>query len=166
MPIFEFACDHCRKVYQFLFRTSTSRKRPICPDCGGSKLRKLFSRFSVSRGAGASPGSGLDPDAASPEGADADPVRMERAMAKLEREMTHLDESDPRQVGHFMRRMMEETGQSLGPEMETAIRRLESGEDPEKIEEDMGDLFDEVPGRGGPAGNEDSYGYDDTLYEP
>ena len=30
---------------------------------------------------------------------------------------------------------------SSAPGMEEAARRLESGEDPEKVEEDMGDLF-------------------------
>jgi hypothetical protein len=87
---------------------------------------------------------------------------MEKALSRLEREMSSLDENDPRQMGQFMRRMMEETGTDLGPEMETAIRRLEAGEDPEKIEEDMGDLLE---GEGVPSDDYEGYGYDDNLYE-
>ena len=37
-------------------------------------------------------------------------------------------------------------------EMNDAIRRLEAGEDPDKIEEDMGELFDQVMGSEGEAG--------------
>lgn len=164
MPIYEFVCEDCRKVFQFFFRSASSVKKPKCPKCGKRGMSKRFSRFAVGAGsktsrsdgegggAGGGPGDGMD---------DVDPVRMESAMRKLEREMSGLDENDPKQMGHFMRRMMEETGQSLGPEMETAIRRLEAGEDPEKIEEDMGDLLGEEPGSGGM----DDYSYDDTLYE-
>ena len=66
-----------------------------------------------------------------------------------------------KQLGKFMRRVMEETGTDLEPEMETAIRRLEAGEDPEKIEEEMGDLL----GPEGPGGGGGGYDYDDELYD-
>lgn len=154
VPIYEYACDRCRRVYQFFFRSASAAKRPKCPVCGKPRLVRRLSRFSVNTGAKAGAPSG--------EGAEEemDPVRMEQAMKKLEKEMAGLDENDPRQMGRFMRRMMEETGQDLGPEMETAIRRLEAGEDPERIEEEMGDVLGEGDG-GGP----EDYSYDDTLYE-
>jgi hypothetical protein len=67
---------------------------------------------------------------------------MEAAMAEMEREMAGMDEEnpDPRQLGHLMRRMSEMTGESLPGPMEEMVRRLESGEDPEKLEEEFGDL--------------------------
>jgi hypothetical protein len=58
--------------------------------------------------------------------------------------------------------MTELTGEDMDPEMEEAVRRLEAGEDPEKVEEDMGDV---LGGEGG--GPYDPYGaptYDDGLY--
>jgi hypothetical protein len=88
---------------------------------------------------------------------------MERAMAKLERQMEGLDENDPRQMGRFMRHMMKETGMDFDAEMETAIRRLEAGEDPERIEEEMGDVLGGALESG--PGAESGYGYDDQLYE-
>lgn len=57
-----------------------------------------------------------------------------------------------------MRRLAEETGEPLPPEMESMVRRLEAGEDPEKIGAEMEGLMDEEEGVGGPAD-------DDTLYE-
>ena len=151
MPIYEFACDKCRKVYQFFFRSPSAKKKPRCPSCGNRGLRRHMSRFAVKSGGAGEPASADEPD----------PARMEQALGRLERDMGSLDENDPRQMGHFMRRMMEETGTDLGPEMETAIRRLESGEDPEKIEEEMGDLLGDDVG----SGDGSDYGYDDNLYE-
>jgi hypothetical protein len=51
-------------------------------------------------------------------------------------------------------------------EMETAIRRLEAGEDPEKVEEDMGDLLGDLMGEGGgPGGGGGGYSKDPGLYD-
>ncbi len=151
MPIYEFACDRCRKVFQFYFRTANSRKKPACPQCGKRGLKRRMSGFAVQKSGGAKPEEPTEPDI--------DPIRFEKAMAKLERHMDGIDENNPREMGRFMRHMMKETGMDLDAEMETAIRRLEAGEDPERIEEEMGDVLG-----GGPPGS-DEYGYDDNLYE-
>ncbi len=42
-----------------------------------------------------------------------------------------------------MRRLFEATGMPVGAGMEEALRRMESGEDPEKIEEEMGDVMED-----------------------
>jgi hypothetical protein len=55
--------------------------------------------------------------------------------------------------------MSEITGEGLDAEMEEAVRRLESGEDPERVEEDMGEL-----GLGGGEGFGGGPSYDDDLY--
>ena len=41
-----------------------------------------------------------------------------------------------------MRKISDATGLSLGPQMEEALRRMEKGEDPERIEEEMGELLE------------------------
>jgi hypothetical protein len=55
-----------------------------------------------------------------------------------------MDENnpDPRMLGRMMRKMTDATGQAMPAEMEQMIRRLESGEDPEKLEEEFGDAFE------------------------
>ena len=75
----------------------------------------------------------------------ADP-QIERMMAEMEREMSGLDESnpDPRMLGRMLRKMSQATGQGVPAEMEQMIRRLESGEDPEKLEEEFGGAFDSM----------------------
>jgi DNA-directed RNA polymerase alpha subunit len=61
----------------------------------------------------------------------------------LEQEAEKLNEDDPRQAAHLTRKLCDITGLDLGSRMEEAIRRMEAGEDPEKIENEMGDILKE-----------------------
>jgi hypothetical protein len=63
-------------------------------------------------------------------------------MGEIAREVDGLDEEDPRQMARLMRKLYDSTGLSLGEGVEEAIRRMEAGEDPEKIEEELGDQLD------------------------
>jgi len=149
MPVYEFLCGDCNKIYSFhSFRVQTE-KIPTCPKCGAEDLRKVPSRFGVSASRKAG-GEELEEG-----GADVDDPRMEREMMRLAAELEHMDESDPRQMAMAVRRMTEIAGEPVTPAMEEMIRRMEAGEDPEKIEEDLGDaLEDEMDdeGGGGPFG--------------
>ena len=53
-----------------------------------------------------------------------------------------MDENDPRQTADLMRKLSDMTGLDLGGGMEEALQRMEAGEDPEKIEADMGDVLE------------------------
>ena len=63
---------------------------------------------------------------------------MDAAMSAMEKEFSNVDENDPRAIGRLMRRMSEITGEKIDGEMEEVVRRLEEGEDPEALEEEMG----------------------------
>ena len=169
MPIYEYLCPHCNRVYSFLAKSVTEAKTPTCPKCGATDLKKMMSRFAVtgvtrkSRQAAAEKSAG---EAGGPGGGNGGPdplddPRVEREMMKLLDAAENIDENDPRQLGRLMRKMTEITGEKLEPEMEEAVRRLEAGEDPDKIEEDLGDVLGEGEeggmGGGGPS-------YDDGLY--
>ena len=56
---------------------------------------------------------------------------------------------------------------TMPKELDVAIKRLESGEDPEKVEADMGDLLGGLMGgpdeEGGPGGG--GYAHDSGLYD-
>jgi hypothetical protein len=61
-----------------------------------------------------------------------------------------MDENDPRAMARAVKKMTELAGEPVTPAMEEMIRRLEAGEDPDRIEEDLGDaLEDEMDGAGG-----------------
>ncbi len=50
MPLYEFACDHCGKKFEELFRSMTDRRRPRCPKCRSGNVHKCFSTFSAAGG--------------------------------------------------------------------------------------------------------------------
>lgn len=96
---------------------------------------------------------------------DSDDPRVERAMSELERDMAHMDENNPRHMAQLMRKMKDVMPPGTMPkEMDIAIKRLEAGEDPEKIEEDMGDVFGEMMGEAGGSGAT-GYSRDSELYD-
>jgi uncharacterized protein (DUF1778 family) len=76
---------------------------------------------------------------------DMDDPRLEKAMEALAGEAEGMNEGDPRQAARLMRKIFDATGMPMKTGMEEAIRRMESGEDPEKIEQEMGDVFEEDP---------------------
>ena len=73
---------------------------------------------------------------------DIDESKMEHVLAGLASEAENLNEDDPRQMAQLMRKFSHQTGLSLGDGMEEALARMESGEDPDKIEQEMGDLLE------------------------
>jgi putative FmdB family regulatory protein len=159
MPIYEFACPKCRRIYSFLSKRLNPERSPACPKCGNANLVKQVSSFAMLKGV-PEPKSA---DTAMDEGPpvpDIEDARMDRVMSELERDMEHLDENNPRHVAHMMKKMKEIMPPGAVPkELDIAIKRLEKGEDPEKIEEDMGDVLGDF--MGGPESGEgegDDYG--------
>ncbi len=45
MPIYEFKCKKCGKVFEVLFRSRDEKLKICCPDCNSEKAEKLFSVF-------------------------------------------------------------------------------------------------------------------------
>ena len=164
MPIYEFACPRCRKIFSFLSKRMAPDRLPVCPKCGNKKLAKQISRFAMTRGLGEAAAKG---ETEGDEGTmpDFNDPRMARAMAEMERDMEHLDENNPKHMAHMMRKMKDLMPPGSVPkELDTAIKRLEAGEDPEKIEADMGDLLGDMMGGGGGAGG-GGYTKDSGLYD-
>ena len=165
MPIYEFACPQCRRIFSFLSKRVNPDRLPVCPKCGNKKMSKQVSRFAMSRGLkepvakGETAGDG-------PSMPDFDDPRVARAMAEMERDMEHLDENNPRHMAHMMKKVkaLMPPG-SIPKELDVAIKRLEAGEDPEKIEADMGDVMGDF--MGGPEGGAGGGGYthDSGLYD-
>ena len=166
MPIYEFACPKCRRIFSFLSQRVNPDRPPVCPKCGNKKLSKQISRFALRRGV-KEPGTKADADReGGPPLPDLDDSRVARAMAEMERDMEHLDENNPRHLAHMVRKMKDLMPPGSVPkELDTAIKRLEAGEDPEKIEADMGDLLGDFMGGPQGAGGESGYPKDSGLYD-
>ena len=107
MPIYEYRCEPCRRRVQVLTLRASEVPDPVCDKCGNRDLHRLMSRFAVAR----SEESRLD--------ALSDPAQL-----------SGLDESDPRSVARWMRRMGQEVGEDMaGPEFDQMVDELESGGD-------------------------------------
>jgi len=134
MPIYEFYCQQCNTVYNFFSRKVDTEKIPTCPTCRTVPLKRQMSVFAkITRGQ------------EEPVGEDMPPIdegRMEKAMAMLASEVDRIDEEDPRQAVRLMRKLSDMTGLQLGDGMEEALSRMERGEDPEQIEQEMGNLLE------------------------
>lgn len=164
MPIYEFACPKCRKIYSFLSKRVNPKRLPVCPKCGSKKLKKEVSGFAMTRGL-KEPAAGTMPEGDEPPMPDLDDPRMERAMLEMERDMAHLDENNPKHMAHMMKKMKDlMPPDSMPKEIDIAIKRLEAGEDPEKVEADMGDVLGDFMGGPGSAGG-GSYTKDAGLYD-
>lgn len=170
MPIYEFACPKCRVVFNFLSKRINPERTPVCPRCGNKKMQREMSRFASPRGA-KEPVAAGETDGPQEPTPNFDDPRVERVMGELERDMEHLDENNPKHMAHLMKKMKDIMPPGTMPkEMDVAIKRLEAGEDPDKIEADMGDVLgdfmgspNEEGGMGGSGGG--SYAHDSGLYD-
>ena len=132
MPIYEFYCADCNTIFNFFSRKIDTGTRPACPDCGKPELKRQVSMF-------ATIGKASEEDE---QLAGIDENKMEQALESLMRESEGINEDDPRQMASLMRTFSDRTGINLGDNMEEAISRLERGEDPDQIEQEMGELLD------------------------
>lgn len=174
MPIYEFYCKHCHAVYQFFSKRVEPEKIPLCPkhEAHGS-LDRQMSRFAMGRPASKGDGGGEGGGAAGfeeggmpPGSPNLDDPGVEAKMMDLMSKMESIDENDGRAMGRMMRELASITGEGADdPAMQEAIRRLEAGEDPEKVEQIVSDAYgeDALGGPGGAGRGEPSY--DGGMYD-
>ena len=161
MPIYEFYCDDCAILFNFFSSRINTSKIPDCPKCKKALTRQI-STFST-LGRAREPAEGGMPDFNEGD--------LDRVMGELAGDMDKINEDDPRQMAMMMRKFTEKSGLALGDGMEEALARMEAGEDPDKIEQEMGDLLEgedplAILGRkGGKRAVKKRLIRDETLYE-
>lgn len=163
MPIYEFYCDRCHTIFNFFSKSINTAKRPNCPKCNKPKLSRQMSSFAVT---------GRAKEDGDLDDLPFDESKMEQAMQTLAGEAENINEDDPKQAANLMRKLTHMTGMELSPGMEEALSRMESGEDPDKVEAEMGDLLENedpflLPGKKGKAGGLKTAApkRDETLYD-
>jgi putative FmdB family regulatory protein len=102
MPIYEYRCAGCRRKVTVLTLRVSEDVSPICEHCGSRDLSRLMSRFAM--------------------------VRSEDArMDDLGNDAGDLDESDPKSVARWMRKMGKELGDDAGGDFDEMVDELEAG---------------------------------------
>ncbi len=117
MPSYEYRCLNCRRRFEvFMTYTEYGTRVVACPHCKSEKVQRKIGRIRVARS-----------DESRLENL-ADPSKLEGL------------EDDPRALGRMMREMGSEVGEEMGPEFNEVVSRLEAGQSPEQIEQDLPDL--------------------------
>ena len=170
MPIYEFFCPDCNTVFNFFSKTVNTTKRPVCPKCKKWKLDRQVSLFAETGKHTEESGKGGMGDLG-----DIDESKMEKAITALAGEAEKMNQDDPKQAAQLMRKFSSATGMKFGSSMEQALGRLEAGEDPDKIEKEMGALLENeeepfiLPEKGGKGVAKDvrtrAPQHDNTLYD-
>ncbi len=138
MPIYEFYCPDCNTLFSFFSAGVDTEARPLCPRCRKVRLDRKPSTFAtLRRGAGGEEGE------EAPLGLDEE--RLGGAMESVLGELEGAGEGDdPRQMARLFQRFGEAAGLEPGPRLEEMIQRLEAGEDPEGLEEELGGDLDDL----------------------
>ena len=121
MPIYEFRCNRCQRRTSVFSRSIGAPVTAVCEHCASRDLSRLISRVAVLRS-------------------------DEDFFGRDESGLADVDESDPRSVARWMRRMSRQTGEPLDADMEVDLERMEAGEslddfgDGDDAEEGFGDV--------------------------
>jgi len=137
MPVYEYYCPECHLIMQFFSRVVTTSRVPVCPHCLQKILQRKPSRF------GYTWHSSSDSGQMSAEFAGIDENQFALALQSMEQELAAVDQNDPKASAVLLRRFSEKNGLEITETMQEALQRMESGEDPEIIEQQLGGALGE-----------------------
>jgi putative FmdB family regulatory protein len=118
MPIYEFRCADCSRRSAVFTRSVSVDVVSLCEHCGSANTSRVFSRVAVLKG---DSGGGFD-----------------------ESSFADLDDSDPRAMAKWLRKMSREAREPIEPEMEAELERMEAGEMPDDFAPGPDEDFAEV----------------------
>src|SRR5690242_11092459 len=95
MPIYEYRCTACRRKVTVLTMRVSEAVDPVCEHCGSRDLTRLLSRFAMVRS----------------EDARLDDLTSDAALGDV-------DETDPKSMAGWMKKMGSELGEDLGDDLE------------------------------------------------
>ena len=112
MPIYEFRCDDCGKISEFLLMRIGEIFTPQCKKCKSKKMSRVLSKVRVIR---------------------SEESRMENLADPSK--WGGLDEKDPKSMARWMKRMGKELGEDAGEDMDQMVEEALEEETASKPEE-------------------------------
>ncbi len=116
MPIYEYRCEDCKKISEFLLIRRNETFVPQCKKCKSKKMTRVLSRVRVIR---------------------SEESRLE-SLADLSK-WGDLDENDPKSMARWMKKMGKEMGEDMGEDVdqmvEEAMEEERTSGSPETLEE-------------------------------
>lgn len=106
MPIYEFRCGRCQKVTSVFTRKMNTAVAATCEHCGGSDMARMMSTFAFQRSV-----NDLYDDPFGDDGFGEPP-----------------DESDPKAMAEWARRMGDRMGGDMGPEFDGMLDGMAAGD--------------------------------------
>jgi len=112
MPIYEYRCEDCGKVSEFLLIRTDEAFTPQCKRCKSKKMSRILSKVRVIR---------------------SEESRME-SLADPSR-WSGLDEKDPRSMAKWMKQMGKELGEDVDEDLDRAIEEEMDSESDEDLKD-------------------------------
>lgn len=174
MPIYEFACPVCRKLFSFYSRRINTETIPNCPKCGAPLVKQL-SLFQAKRGKGAASSpwnfdDGCEDETASAPDFDASDERIAGAISELGSQIDRMDPDDPGGTAKTLEEFAKKSGVKFNKEVTDALSKMASGDNSESVQSQLeaamssGNPFADG-GKEAVTEVERPYEKDETLYE-
>ena len=112
MPIYEYRCDDCGKISEFLLIKSEETFTPQCKKCKSKKMARVLSRVRAVRSEESRMESLADPS-----------------------KWGGLDEKDPKSMAKWMKKMGKEMGEDMGEDVDQMVDEAMKEERVSKSEE-------------------------------
>lgn len=112
MPIYEYRCEDCGKISEFLLIKSDETFRPKCKRCQSKKMSRVLSKVKVIRSEESRIESLSDPS-----------------------KWGDLDEKDPKSMAKWAKRMGKELGEDVDETMDEALEEEFSSKSNENLED-------------------------------
>ena len=171
MPIYEFACPHCRILYTYFSRKVDTTTCPPCPRCS-KPLARQVSLFSAKTASDNPDPWGMGEDESDTPDFNPDDERMERAVAEMGDKIDNLDDTDTAGAARTMREFAEKSGLKFNKDVNEALSRMEAGESGDDVEAAFGDalngdtaLVQDDKNGGAVSSRPHPYRKDPTLYD-
>jgi putative FmdB family regulatory protein len=111
MPIYEFRCQDCRRISDFLILNLQEDFTPVCKRCGSTAMERILSRVNVRL---------------------SEETRLERLADPAM--WGGLDESDPQSMARMLKKLGPELGEDFPGEVDQMIEEAMESEAQEKAD--------------------------------